>query len=114
MDAVPATVDVVVDLSPLPETLQDGRDHTHMLGLRRADEAIVGDIQVRPGRLEPLGHPVGQLDGLYALLCGGLLHLLTVLVGARKEEHVGPRLAVITGQEVGEYRRVGVPQVGLA
>ncbi len=81
-------------------------------GLGGADEVVVGDVEVGPGRGEPGRELVGPLERRDALLLGGPGHLLAVLVGAGQEEDVVTDQPVPAGQGVGVDRRVGVPHVG--
>ena len=56
-------------------------------------------------------HAVRELLGRDALLGGGLLHLLAVLVGARQEVRGVALEAVVAREEVGADGAVGVPDV---
>ena len=55
-----------------------------------------------------------MLAGRQAALLGGLGDLVAVLVGAREEEDVVAKAAMMARQDVGGDRRVGVAQVGSA
>ena len=81
-------------------------------GLGGADEVVVGDVEVGPGRGEAGSQLVGPVLRGEALLLGGPGHLLPVLVGAGEEEDVVADQAVPAGQGVGVDRGVGVPDVG--
>ena len=88
--------------------------HRHVLGVGRADEEVVARLEQRRERLEALGVAVGQLLGLDPERVRRVGDRLSVLVGARQEEHVLAALAVVAGHHVGGDRRVGVPEVGNA
>ena len=57
-------------------------------------------------------HLVRQLLRRDASGCGGLLHLLAVLICAGEEVHLLPAHAVEPGDHIRQYRRIGVPDVG--
>jgi hypothetical protein len=105
---VGAHVDVPVVVHPLEHLLYAG----HVLGVARADEEVVRDVQARHERLEALRVAVGQLLGLEALRARRVGDRLSVLVRAGQEEHVVAALAVMAGHDVRRDRRVGVAQVG--
>ena len=114
LDAVPAAVHVVVDLSLGPEPLENRADDADVLRLGRPDEAIERDVQVFPGCLEGLRHLVGEFDRSHVPLGRGLLHLLAVLVGPRQKADLGAGLPIVPGQRVGEHGCIGVPKMGIA
>ncbi len=111
--AVPALVDPLVHVSVVVYPLENLLDLGLVLGVRRADEEVVGGAELGHQRLEPLGVAVGQLLGLQPLGAGGIGHRLAVLVGPGEEEHLLAPLAHVPGQHVGGDGRVGVAQVGL-
>ena len=72
------------------------------------DEIVVGDVEPLPESLEPLHHPVSKLLRGLPALSGGLLHLLTVLIGPREEEAIVARHPLVTGQHIGGYGGIGM------
>ena len=112
--AVPALVQVLVDVAVLLDPLHDPLDHRAVLGVAGADEEVVGGVHPPRHLLEPLGVLVGQLARGDALSLRRQRHRLAVLVGAREEEDLLAALAHVAGQHVGGDGRVDVPQVGLA
>ena len=114
VDAVPSEVAVLVDVSLVVEPLQEGGDDGDVVGLGGADEAVEGNVEFIPRLAEAARHAVAQLDRGQAAPGGLLGDLGTVFVGAGEEPRLGAGLPVKTGQHVGENRRVGVPDVGLA
>ena len=82
-----------------------------MLGVGRADEEVVGDVEQRHQRLEALRVAVGQLLRRDARALGGRADGLAVLVGAGEEEDVLAALALVAREHVGRDRRVRVAEM---
>ena len=80
--------------------------------LRGPDEAIVGDSEGLPGRLELRRQLVHEHAGRLAGGFGRAGDLLPVLVGPGQKVGGIAALAVKTRQRVGDYLLVGMPQVG--
>jgi hypothetical protein len=84
-----------------------------MAWVRGADEEVVGGVDPRGQREEPLRVAVRQLARGNALAVRGLGHRLAVLVGAREEEDLVPALAHVPRQDVRRDRGVRVAEVRL-
>src|SRR4051794_39750106 len=111
--AVPALVLALVDVAVVVDLLQHVLDRRHVLGIRRADEEVVGGADLLRHVAEADRVAVAELARGDALALGRDRHGLTVLVGPREEEHVLSALAHVAGQDVRRDRRVRVPQMGL-
>ena len=112
-DAVLALVEVELDVAGVVAPLQQLGDADLVALLRRADEIVVGDVQLLPRLLVERGDRVGEV--LWRLAGGfrGLLHLLAVLVGAGEEVHVLAEQAVPASDGIADDGGVGVAEVRL-
>src|SRR5262249_19348558 len=116
--AVPAGVLAAVDgvpavgrlraVEPVPEL----EDSALVDVLRRADEAVVADVEPRPEGLEPRRELVAVLLLGDTALARDPLDVLAVLVRPRQEERVLAQEPAGPGQRVGRDRRVRVAHVG--
>jgi hypothetical protein len=111
--AVPALVDPLVHEAVVVDELDDLLDLRLVLGIARADEEVVGDVDLRQELLELRRVAVHQLARLDAQLLRRLCHRLAVLVGPGEEEHVFRALPHVPGEDVRRDGRVRVPEVGL-
>ena len=110
-DAVLAPVEVELDVAGVVAPLQQLGDRGPVARLGRADEVVVGDVEVAPHLGEGRGDGVGErLRGLPGPL-GRPLDVEAVLVGAGEEGDVVAEQAVPAGEGVADDRRVGVPEV---
>ena len=112
--AIPALVGALVDVPVVVDPLHDLLDLLHVPLVCGPDEEVVGRVHFRRQLLEARRVAVAELPGLDSLALGLLGDGLPVLVGAGEEEDVLPALAVMSREDVGRDRRVGVPQMGLA
>ena len=74
----------------------------------RADEEVVGELELAGQRLEARGVAVGELLRLDSLGARRVGDRLAVLVGAGEEEDVLAALAHVAREHVGGDRLVGV------
>ena len=111
-DAVPSVVFRRVDLPAVVEILQHPLHDGLVAGFGGADEIVVGDAQALPQLLEADDGGVGLFLRRVAGLLRGLLHLLSVLIGAGQEPRIMPHQPVIPRQHIREDRGVGVADVG--
>src|SRR5215210_1759942 len=112
--AVPALVHPLVDVPVVIDALDDLLHPLHVPLVRGADEEVVGGVDLGRHLLEAGREAVAQLSRSDALGLRLLRDGLPVLVGSGQEEDLIAALAVVSGQDVGGDRRVGVPQMGLA
>jgi len=77
------------------------------------NEIIVGNLELLPQLLETHDRPIAVLLRVDAVLCGGLLDLLAVLIRPGKEECRAVQKAVVTGQNIGQNRGIGMADVWL-
>jgi hypothetical protein len=84
-DTVPILVVVEIDVAPRAHELPKCLDVFAVLSRRRADEAVVGALELLPGQPERCGHPIDEvLRGEVFFSCTAL-DLQAVLVEARQE-----------------------------
>src|SRR5215210_878418 len=112
--AVPALVHPLVDVPVVIDALDDLLHPIHVPLVCGADEEVVGGVDLGRHLLEAGREAVAQLSRCDALGLRLLRDGLPVLVGSGQEEDLIAALAVVSGQDVGGDRRVGVPQMGLA
>ena len=108
---VPAGVFVEIDVAVLLHPLPDRLRRAVVALLRGADEVVVRALQALHHGLEPRHVALHQLARGDALARRGLLHLLTVLVGAGEEIHVVAVEPHEAGDGVGGDHLIGVPDV---
>jgi hypothetical protein len=97
-------VDIAVGFHPPPQFL-----HGSLVAfLSCADEIVIGAIETREHVAEHGRVLVRERDRRNAFLLGRLLHLLAVLVGARKKEHVLAIKPLKPRQNIRCDRRIGV------
>ena len=111
--AVPALVGAGIDVAAVVQALHEALDRRAVLGIGRADEEVVGRVDLLAHLLEVDDVAVGQLARRDALALGDVRDRLAVLVRAGQEEGVLAALAHVAGEHVGGDRRVRVAQVGL-
>ena len=114
--AVLALILALVDVALLVHLLKNLLDRGHMVVIRGADEAVVGDVHQLPQVLDSLGalhDVVYELLGGDAGFPGFVLDFLAVLVGAGEEQHVTAAQPLIAGHGVGGHSAVGVADVQL-
>ncbi len=80
--------------------------------LGRADEVVVGDLELLPEVVVARDDPVGERDRRHPLRRRGLLDVLAVLVGPRQEPRLLADQPVVPRRRVRDDRRVDVPDVG--
>jgi hypothetical protein len=68
--------------------LQDRLDHPDVLRIGGADEMIIADIELRPGRPKQSADPVRVLLGLLAGVAGRFDDLVAVLIGSGQKERL--------------------------
>ena len=109
--AVRPFVDTLVDLAFVVERLHERLHRRRVSLFGRADEVVVGDLEVGPHRRPARDHLVGPRLRIHAVLARRALDLLAVLVGSGQE--VGPVAAqtVVPGGGIGGDRRIGVTDV---
>ena len=95
--AVQAPVGVLDDPAVVVDPAEELLDGALVPGLGGADEVVVGDVEVGPGRGEPGGQLVGPLLRGDPVLLGGPGHLLAVLVGPGEEEDLVTRSGGASG-----------------
>ena len=111
-DAVEPLVLAEVNIPGLVDLQEDPPDRLHVVRIGRPDEAIVGHRQLRPEGTKLGADPVGVGLRGDARLLGRLGDLVAVLVGSRGKKGPEAAEAVVAGQDVGDDRRVGVPDMG--
>ena len=111
--AVLAPVQVELDVAGVVAALQQLDDGGPVPRLGRADEVVVGDLEVLPRLGELRGDRVGERLRLEPGRLGGPLDVEAVLVGAGEEVDVVAEQAVPAGEGVADDRRVGVAEVRL-
>ena len=88
--AIVAVVGSLVEVAVVMELLHEVLDALHVARLRRADEVVVGDIEVAP-QLGELRHlAIAPLLWRHAVRGSGLGDLLAMLVHAGEEEDIAP------------------------
>ena len=86
--AIVAVVGSLVEVAVVMELLHEVLDALHVARLRRADEVVVGDVEVAP-QLGELRHlTIAPLLRRHAVRSSGLGNLLAMLVHTGEEEHV--------------------------
>lgn len=99
--AIVAVVGSLVEVAVVMELLHEVLDALHVARLRRADEVVVGDVEVAP-QLGELRHlAVAPLLRRHAVRGSGLGDLLAMLVHAGEEEDIAPVHAGEAGGGVG-------------
>ncbi len=111
--AVPALVEVLVEVALILEALERRLHGLRVPRLRRADEVVVGDRQALPQLLEALDELVGVRLGREPPRLRRLHDLQAVLVGAGEEGDLASAQPVPAREHVRDDRRVRVPEVGL-
>ena len=109
--AVPAAVVGLINQLLVIEGLQIALHDGLVLGIGRANEAVVGDVELFPEMLELRRQPVAVTHGVRAGLFRGLLHLLPMLVQAREKKHVVAREAPVPRRHIGGDGRIGMSDV---
>jgi len=112
-DAVPAGVFGPVDLVAVVEVLENFADGLLVEGVGGANEAVVGDAEPIPERLEPDDCLVAVRFGVHVARGGGFFHLLAVFVGSGQEKGLVAERTVVTREHVGQHGGVGVADVRL-
>ena len=87
--------------------------HAVMACLAGAQEIVMRDMEPLPERLKARDDLIDISDGRHALLLGGPLDLLPVLVAPRQEEDVIAREALEPRHGIGDRRAIGVPDMQL-
>ena len=85
-----------------------------MILVRRADEAIVGDVEPVEELAESSGHFVRKFTWSFSEVAGFLGHFQAVLVGPGLETNIAPHQPLETGDDVGSNRFVGMADMRLA
>ncbi len=80
--------------------------------VRGAYEAVVPDVERAPQFLEDRGDLIAVRLLVHAFFPGDAFDVLTVLVGAGKEEHIVAVEAAGPGEGIGRDRAIGVAGVG--
>ena len=114
--AVFALVFALIDIAVLIHLAEDLLDGLHMIIVRRADEAVVGDVHQLPEVQDALRARDDVVDELLrgdARGLGLVFDLLAVLVGAGQEHHVVALQPLIAGHGVGRHGAVGMADVQL-
>ncbi len=111
--AVPAIVIRAVDLVAVIQVLQDPLHRLDMSRFGGADKVVVCDFQVLPEILETHDRLVHMCLRRHAALVGGLLHLLSMLVGTGQEMDRQACQPVVAGQHIGQDRGVGMADMRL-
>ena len=112
--AVEAGVRALVEVAALAHALHEALHEGLVLGIGRADEEVVGRLDVVGELAEARRDRVGPLLGRDARGRRRLLDLLAVLIGARQEERVGSGAPGVPRRHVGRDRRVGMAEMRLA
>ena len=111
--AVPAGVFALVDVAVVVGNLHELLYDLFVPFFRRADEVVVGNVELFPELLEEGDDFVDVFDRFDAFGFGGTLDFLAVFVRAGQEKDVVAAEAVETGQRVGDGRAVRMPDVQL-
>ena len=114
--AVFALVFALIDIAVLIHLAEDLLDGLHMIIVRRADKAVVGDVHQLPEVQDALRARDDVVDELLrgdARGLGLVFDLLAVLVGAGQEHHVVALQPLIAGHGVGRHGAVGMADVQL-
>ena len=85
-----------------------------MIGVGRADETVVRDVQCIEQILEVPGHFVGEVARGLAQVACLLSHLQTMLVGPCLEPHFASTQALEAGDDIGRDRFIGMADMRLA
>ena len=112
--AVHAGILALIDIALVVHLLEDALHGLDMIVVRRADEAVVGDVHQLPQRAHAAGafdDVVHELLGRDAGSLGLLLDLLAVLVRAGQEHDVIAAHALVARDRIGRNRAVGVADV---
>ncbi len=105
---IPAGILVEINVAVLLHAPPDFLRRAVMALFRGVDEVVIGAAHRLHHRFEARHVAVAQLAGGQALLGGGLLHLLAVLVGAGQEIDVVAVEPHEPGNGVGRNRLIGV------
>jgi len=111
-EAVKPLVLAEVDIAGVIDLPEDPTDRLHMVCVGRPDEVIVCDRKLRPKGAKLSADPVGILLGGDARLLGRLGDLVSVLVRSGDEKGPAAAQPMVARQNVGNDRRIGVPEVG--
>jgi hypothetical protein len=109
--AVLASVEVELDVTGGVATLEELLHRGPVAGLGRADEVVVGDLEVLPRLGELRRDRIGERLRIESGRVGGPLDVEAVLVGSGQEQHLVAEQPVPARQRVADDRRVGVTQV---
>ena len=110
---VEAAVGALLDVAGGPQLLDEALHEGLVLGVGRADEEVVAGVHPQGHLAELRGEGVDVLTRREPARLGRLGDLVAVLVGAGQKEDVVAEPAVVTREDVGGDRRVGVTQVRL-
>ncbi len=102
-----------VDVPRIVDLLQNLPHDFLVVGIRSSDKMIVGDSASVPSRAKDRADAVGVGLRLHAVFPSSLGNLVAVLVRPGKKERLFPLLLVVTLERIGDYRRIGMAQVGL-
>jgi hypothetical protein len=83
-----------------------------MFIVSRPDEGIITDIEFFPALFEVVYHQIGMLFCRSAFFLGGLFDLLAMLIGTGEKKDITSHEPVVSGQDVGRYRCVSMPDMG--
>ena len=111
-DAIPACVDVLVDVAVVVHPLKELADEALVPVVARADEEVGLGVQPRRQVAPRDGDAVRILLRLEPLLFGHPPDLRRVLVDAGEEERVRAALPLVANKHVANRRRVGVADAG--
>ena len=111
---VPAFVAIEVEIALGLHCLPDRLAGAMMIGVCRADEAVVRDVQCIEQILEVPRHLVRQFARGLAQVACLLGHLQTMLVGPCLEPHFASAQALEAGDDIGRDRFIGMADMRLA
>jgi hypothetical protein len=111
--AVQAAVAAEVDVAGVVDLLEDRLHGPHVIGVGRADEAVVGEVRLLPRAAEDPADLVGVRLRTFARGGRGLGDLVAVLVSPGQEVRVVPALAPEARERVADQHRVRGAEVRL-
>jgi hypothetical protein len=111
-DAVPVLVVVQVDVPGFVHFLPERLNPLPMLWRGRADESVVGAVELFPGNSEGRGHPVDERLRVQALFLCSTFDLEPVLIEPGQKIAGAAAKARVPGDHVRSYGRVCMADVG--
>ncbi len=110
-DAIEALVGAEIDVPCLVDLLEDVLDDLDMGLVRRSDELVVADVELRPGFPKDPADPVHILLGSHPRLSGRLHDFVPVFVGTRQEVRPASHETMESREDVRHHGRVGMADV---